>query len=280
MRSVLTVTAAFGVVIGLGLGWWLRSAPNTKPVATAAITKRPPDSPTDYTSALAAIANQLAIEQNSRVALAKKLRSEIDRLTQAAEQAPSNLPASGGATAEEQARARIDQEGELAETWFSEEKLLEQGIPAGEIARLRQRFDEMELEKRYLRDFATRENWITSSRYTDALREINQELHTSLGDEDYDKVLYATGRNNRVRVSDTLQGSAAVVAGIRPGDVIIRYAGNRVFDSTALYLWSTQGKAGASTAVEISRNGEIVHLSIARGPLGAQLIHDRLAPGS
>jgi hypothetical protein len=246
--------------------------------------------PTDFEASLTAIRDELLAEHDARVGLAQKMKQEIERLYAASATVSAAKQATGSgvqrpaepsdASLESTSDPSGELESELAETWFSESALLDSGIPAEEVRRLRKVFDDAELEKRYLRDYAIREGWITSSRYTDALREIRQELHTSLGDEDYDKVLFATGRSNRVRVSDALQGSAATAAGIRSGDVIIRYAGNRVFDPNALYVWSTEGKADAPTEVEVLRNGEIIHLFIPRGPLGTRFNHERVAPTS
>ena len=57
-----------------------------------------------------------------------------------------------------------------------------------------------------------------------------ERLRAELGDEVYDRYLYAKGSTNRVKVQRVLPGSAAQLAGLKPGDVVLSYDGERLFD--------------------------------------------------
>ena len=59
-----------------------------------------------------------------------------------------------------------------------------------------------QLERLELRDLATREGWVNTDRFRQANRDLNRgsRLRDALGDEEFDKLLLAEGRNNRVRI--------------------------------------------------------------------------------
>ena len=296
VRMVSGVAAAVGLAVGLALGWWLRGGDDRKPPAPAAVAHRAHGDSADFDAALAAIRDDLAFERNARVALAVQMERKIEQLHQtfaqratvsatqratgSAAQGPANPAASNAGTLGDPSSPELEGRGEIGEIWFSDEALLEHGIPLQEVQSLRERYEETELEARYLRDRATREGWISNSRFGQTIRSMQEELRELVGDEGYDQILYATGKRNRVRLKDALLQSAATAAGILAGDVIVSYAGKRVFDPTTLYLWSTEGAAGKRTEIEISRDGEIIRYFVPRGPLGARFSHERVPPGS
>ena len=165
-----------------------------------------------------------------------------------------------------------------AKAWFDEQGLIARGLSTDEAGRLRERFDENEMAELYLRDRAVREGWQGTPRYWRALREERAALRDDVGDDAYDLLLYAAGRNNRVVLSGVLQNSPAAAAGLRPDDVVLRYDGRSIFSPHELRILTTTGKAGAATAVDVRREGEEVRLYVPRGPLGVQLRPARRAP--
>ena len=67
-------------------------------------------------------------------------------------------------------------------------------------------------------------------------------------------------------------------AGIQPGDAILSYAGERVYDAGSLVNATREGTAGATTAVEIEREGSTQLVYVPRGPLGINIRVARIRP--
>jgi len=84
-------------------------------------------------------------------------------------------------------------------------------------------------------------------------------------------MLWGSGDPSRVMVKEVLGDSAAARLGIRVGDQVLRYDGERVFDVNELvYLTRASGSAG-SVAVELIRDGKLVRTTAPRGTLGIVL---------
>ena len=131
-----------------------------------------------------------------------------------------------------------------------------------------------QLERLELRDLATREGWVNTDRFRQANRDLNRgsRLRDALGDEDFDKLLLAEGRNNRVRIEGVIDNSAAALAGIETGDIILRYSDERIFSFRDLRTATTSGDRDQPVTVQVIRDGEVVDLDIPRGPMGVNLI--------
>jgi hypothetical protein len=275
------ILVSIATAIGLAMGWGLRGALDPQPLPIA-VARPSHENSADVDASLAKLRDQLAFERDARVAFERQMEQEIARLHETLARSSSkhaastsNAAARGGPSTQEGNRKT-----KVATNSFSDEALLEQGIHPEEIRTLRAASDETELQIHYLRDRAAREGWRSSNRFGQTVREIQEALRESVGDDAYDKILYATGRKNRVRLIDAFIESPATEAGIRPRDVIVSYGGERVFDPTTLYLWSTQGAMGSRTEIEVSRDGEVIRFFIPRGPLGARFEHERVAPKS
>lgn len=93
-------------------------------------------------------------------------------------------------------------------------------------------------------------------------------LRAELGDVDYERFLEATGRSTSVAVSSVIESSPAHAAGLRPGDEIIRYDGERIFGMTNLTQQTMTGEPGQSVTVDILREGVPMQVVLPRGPLG------------
>jgi hypothetical protein len=161
------------------------------------------------------------------------------------------------------------------------EALTAAGIPADQAAAIQARLDAWDLERLQLQDRATREGWQRTPRYykaARALQEAFKELRPEIGEDSYDRLLYALGRSNRVEVRDVMQYSAAEQAGLRAGDRLIAYAGQRVFNTPELTALTAEGTAGEPVLVRIERAGELQELYLPRGPLGIRLAPGRQAP--
>jgi serine protease Do len=71
-----------------------------------------------------------------------------------------------------------------------------------------------------------------------------------------------------VNVGNVLASSPAESAGLRSGDEIVSYAGERVFDMRELNRLTLEGQRGESVLVEVLRDGQRQQLILPRGPVG------------
>jgi hypothetical protein len=154
---------------------------------------------------------------------------------------------------------------------LGDEALLDAGFTRSEVAAFRTRMDDIQLERLYLRDRAAREGWLATRRYMEESRALDDQLsgaREEFGDELYDWAMYSTGHENRVQVTEVMEGSVAAEAGLAPGDVIYSYADRRIFSGGELRDETTAGTAGETTPVDVVRDGDSLRVYVPRGPLG------------
>lgn len=152
------------------------------------------------------------------------------------------------------------------------------GFDLEEEIELTRRVDETAMERLYLRDRARREGWRRTPEYRQAARELRSELRNEVGDETYDRLLYAREQDNRVLIERVLESSPAQEIGLQPGDVIVGYDGARVFSRRDIRTARGSGEAGDPVPLRIERNGEVLELEIPRGPLGVHLDSTSVIP--
>lgn len=93
-------------------------------------------------------------------------------------------------------------------------------------------------------------------------------LRQELGDAGYERYREAGGQPTRVAISSVFEGSPALTAGLRPGDQIVSYDGQRVFSMSDITALTMQGEPGQNVVVDITRDGIPMQVSLPRGPLG------------
>lgn len=245
-----------GLLLGVVVGFAAGSAWPSRDTARETVPDAPPPPATHRSAALEAERDRLA--------------SEVARLEAALGEALAARETAGaeGAHAEASDAAPDAAVASEAERIAALEAA---GWPPSEIERLREAFEAFELERLYLRDQASREGWRGTPRFRREQRVLQEDLRSRLGDGDYDAALYAEGHANRVRVLSLLEDSPAQAAGIQPGDEILRYAGERVFDAARLVRLTAQGDPGGSVELRVLRNGQEIRLFVPRGPLGVRL---------
>jgi hypothetical protein len=96
----------------------------------------------------------------------------------------------------------------------------------------------------------------------------NDALREELGDADYERYLEANNRSTSISISSVIDSSPAQAAGLRSGDEIVRYDGERVFSMTDLTQQAIEGVPGQNVAVDIVRNGVPMQVVMPRGPVG------------
>ena len=279
-RVVIAIAVGAGLLVGYAASGWLQRSPLDRPVAAPL--------PAALEAEIAGLRAALDDERGLRGALEMEiemLRQEIVREASLRAEPP---PAPAGARKPEAAEAR-ENAPETAATahaaparkeWFDEAALVGRGVDEHRAAWLRERFEELQMDELYLRDDAAREGWLGKSRYHKQVQDLRAASREELGDEGYDLLLYASGRDNRVLLSDVLQNSPAAAAGIEPGDILDRYDGRKIFTSPELISATRQGAPGSTVPVDLVRNGEPLRVYVPQGPLGVRIRATRLFPAA
>jgi hypothetical protein len=167
--------------------------------------------------------------------------------------------------------------GEVTEASF-----IAAGFAEEDAAYYRRRIDEAAMARLYLRDQAQREGWLNSERYRQelaSLPDVESQLRSEMDDDTFARYLYATGQPNTVSIRRVLAGSAAEAAGVRVGDVLVRYDGERLYDTQTVRRATRTGQAGESVGVEVLRNGRTIQLALPRGPIGVSMSSESIPPG-
>jgi hypothetical protein len=238
-----------------------------------------PASEREFVGRLRRANERLRAELVSESALREALQGELEELRQKLADAVEATPQVAVDPSRSQSKDR-DETARLQ--WFDEALLLEAGLTPAEIEALRERFEGIEMERLYLRDEATRDGWLNTHRYRKSAGELEVAFHAlrnDFGDEVYDWLLFASGRNNRVAVGGVLEDSPAAEAGLESGDLIISYDGARIFGARELQMATTGGEAGRLVVLEFYRGGERVRVYVPRGPLGIRLGEQTRRPG-
>ena len=160
----------------------------------------------------------------------------------------------------------------------SEDRFLAAGFDPVSTAQLKKRASEIEMDRLYLRHRARREGWHRTPEYYEAVRELRQGMKEELGEDTYDRFLFASERSNRLLVDSVMESSPAEQTGLQPGDIIFRYDGSRVFSYRDLRDATTRGEMGETVPVEIRRGGEVLEVDLPRGPLGVRLDRTTVQP--
>jgi membrane-associated protease RseP (regulator of RpoE activity) len=195
---------------------------------------------------------------------------ELEQRLAAVQSAPS--PATAGAVAQPRLGATPDGQRRA---------LVTAGLSEDDAAALVQRQGQRSLERLELRDIAQREGWLGTDRYREEIARLDEgaiPLREELGDAAYDRYLYATGEDNRVRVDAIIPGSVAELAGLQPGDLIESYAGQPLFNYSDLRDATAGGERGELVRVQVRRGGRILYINLSRGPLGVHLDTTRAEP--
>jgi len=151
--------------------------------------------------------------------------------------------------------------------------LVKAGFTAYEADQIVTLADETTLNRLNLEYQATREGWRESPEYRERMRElpsVRDRISQEYGEDAYDRYLYASGRSNRVIVTDVYISSAAADAGLQAGDKVIAMADTKVYSMRDLRSIATSGSAGELVPVTVERQGVRFEVFIPRGPLGVR----------
>ncbi len=253
------------------LGVTLNPQPSLEPdeelaaEADGAETSSPP-ADADSSRRIASLMVQLQQGQIARQTLERKLE-ELEAALENVDRRLTTL------AKRDEASNQSPQAG-AAGTGVDAQSLIAAGFSAPEAEALAQRWGEQQRDRLSLRDQAIREGWIDTPRYREAardLREGNTSLREELGDDGYDRFLYATGQPNRLTVTAVFESSPAQISGLRSGDMILSYDGIPVRSGGDVRDATTSGTPGEPVTVEVLRNGEPIQVTLPRGPIGIQM---------
>ena len=267
--------AGIACVGGLGLlvaAFWLGRATSAPEPAPRLVEQELGDAAAD-----ADLEAALDAERERGRELAAQLAWLQGQLARFGEEAAGS--AAEAPTPAESAIAEAESPGRDAqEPWFDEQELLDRGLPEGDVARLRRVFDAQEMKRIELQHQAEREGWLNKKRFRNEMVKFQLGMRGEMGDENYDLMLYATGKKNRVVMSEILPGSPAESQGFEAGDVVVSYAGRRIFHGGELRRATTEGERGDWVGVDVMRGGDLVRLRAQRGALGVKLVPARILP--
>ena len=218
-------------------------------------------------------------EINERRVLAEQLeevRSELAELQQ-------NLRARVEAAFLDNARNTASQQPNAQVDPTIEGRLAAAGFTSQQIETMRRREAQALMQQIELDDRARREGWVNTPRYNQEVNNLTSGADTlrhDLGDDAYNRYLFASGRPNRIAIGTVIETSPAEQAGLQPGDVIRSYAGERVFSSAQLTNLRSAGDKGTPVTVEIIRDGELMQITMPRGPMGVRTRSDVVDPSA
>ena len=212
-------------------------------------------------------------------------RQELEKKFELLSQKGANFDSGSQSFLETESTESVSSDGESDVStadrgWFNEQALIDSGMGSSQASELKGHFEQLEMERLYLRDRSIRESW-SREKYREAVQSLDSkegELENQLGESMYDSYLYASGRPNRVSVTSVFPSAQAGIAGIVSGDHIIRYDNQRIYNGFDLREATTGGNAGDTVALEVERDGKIIQFYLVRGPLGIRMNSVSVAP--
>ena len=279
---------SLALVVGVVIGAWIQNdseliniettAPIQNTAAVAGDNKVAKNPGTDRsTIEMRELKQLLQNEINARQALQQK----FEKLSRQLNEIESNMQFFSGAKDSEQ--AADDNESDVSgadDNWFNVQALIDSGMANTRASELKSYFEQLEIERLYLRDQSIRESW-DRQKYRDArltLANKEDDLKNQLSESEYNAYLYASGQANRVAVTSVLASAQAGIAGIMPGDHVIRYDNQPIYNGFDLREATSGGNIDDTVALEVERNGEIIQFYLPRGPLGIRMNSVSVAP--
>jgi len=277
----VALAAAAGIGIGVMLGQQSATSESVPVAEGQAEAANAGDGAASRDTAAPAVVLDLTELQRSlqdEIRARRTLEKKLDRLVRRVAEMGAAMEVSPGTVAADDAATN---DSEVAgQGWFDEQALIEGGMDSVQASQLKAYFEQLEMERLYLRDQAAREGW-DRARLRDEFRQLDdkeESLRDQLGESAYDAYLYASGQSNRVAVTSVLASAQAGQAGIEAGDHILRYDNQRVYNWRDLRTATTSGDISDVVEVEVDRDGETLQFYLARGPLGIRMDSLSVAP--
>lgn len=255
-----------------------RTASPSIPVAPQTNTSSPPIPPEGETTAL--IAQQvlaLRTRLDEEAVSRKQLEAELSRLSNQIQTLEQRLDEfTEPEPKPNDSPPRFSRSRQINPTTFTEA-----GFSRDDAEWLSTLWGQQQMDLLYLRDEASRDGWLNTPRYRQAVRDLRNgegSLRDEVGLDMYDRFLFATGQSNRVVLDSVIESSPAQAIGLQPGDTILTYDGSRILTAPDLRVATTAGEPGAPVVIEVDRDGQRIEFEIARGPIGVTLGTRRVEP--
>ena len=194
------------------------------------------------------------------------LFAEFERLESSREE--SEIDQQGGGTAEAVVLSRSQDFRSRRSTTGRRDAMIAAGMSPDRVDWILQRESELRFESMQARYDARNsdqpQNPFDSSFNPEAM------LRAEIGDAEYESYLTANNRSTSVGVSSVMASSPGERAGLRPGDEIVGYDGQRVFSSSDLVQRTMAGGEGI-VVVDVMRDGAPMQIVVPRGPIGVEI---------
>jgi hypothetical protein len=149
-----------------------------------------------------------------------------------------------------------------------QDALLEAGFAPDRVAWIVRREEELQYAAMQAR-FEARSSGAPLNPFDAALNP-DALLRAELGDAEYERYLVANSRSTSVAVASVLASSPAASAGLQPGDQIIAYNGQRVFNGGDL-MQQTMTSGTGNVVVDVVRDGMPLQIVVPHGPIGVEM---------
>ena len=147
------------------------------------------------------------------------------------------------------------------------DRLVAAGIDPERVYQIMRREETLEMEVLRARHAATRSGATPEEAATITPLAL---LRSELGDTDYAKYLDARGRPSSINIREVMKGSPAETAGLQPGDEIVAYNGQRVFNMDELDELTFQPTSGSTMPLQVIRDGQSLQIYVPPGPIGVR----------
>lgn len=257
----LSVIVALLLFAGLAAGTWMMRTGEPEVAPAAAHF----DASADTEDRLLALERAVAEERNARQLLEEELQvlyAELERLSEPGE--PETAQVAAAVALNEVSERRIRRSRSDPE--IRREILIEGGFSPDRAEWLAMRESELQMAAMQARFDARR-----SGEPLDPLNpSLNPDaaLRAEIGDTEYEQYLDANGRPTSVQVGAVLESSPGQRAGLQSGDEILRYDGQRIFNTYELTQRTMLGEPGESVIIDVSRDGVLMQVVVPRGPIG------------
>lgn len=262
----IAISVAAVLAVGLAAAAYVWHAP-AQPAAAEAGAAGYSDTAAAVEERVAALETAVAEERDARQTLEDELQmlyAEIDRLSAAADSPRAASARDERPAPREEIERRRAQFGD--EPADRRERLVAAGFTPDRAEWIVQRESELRLEAMQ-EVFELRRQGENIDRFDPSLNP-DAALRAEIGDAEYENYLAANGRPTSVTVSSVLESSPGQQAGLQPGDEIVSYGGERIFNSWELNRTMLEGEAGQSVVVSIRRDGAPMQIVLPRGPIG------------
>lgn len=275
--KIIALAVAISLVAGFAVGAWVGGDEPTAAGPAGATSLG--DLPTDASTAdrLARLEQVLADERNARIALEDTLAmlfDEIERLegqdarAEEAQRAQAEIEARAAREARANERRSSRSRADMLRLYEDSRvaRLIDGGFAEDEARRILQLESEASFKALQAAWEAQRSGESLSP--LGATGNSQSILRSEIGDDAYARYLEAQGQPTAIEVTQVLDGSPGGRAGLLPGDQIVRYNGERLFNVVDLRNLTMQGNPGEDVVIEINRDGTRMQLTLPRGPVG------------